>query len=432
MIKVKEIKIGTFSEFEVFDTISKEKRFIKPYLFVTNYNNAKYYIMYDSNSNILFKVTNYLNHHNDFLSPNFIKASAYALRYLYAFSEIIEKDIEMFDGNDFRILCSFLKGASAVGNQYSFTLLSKRKTRSVINMLGQYRKFFDDSNLKNANILNDKKYTKYIPRVPGISMNVKKSIPMYITEEQYINILNEIDKINNKMIKSRLRCIVRLGYECAMRLGEVLGLTLEDFESYVTKKGKTVFQIIIRNRLSDKEYQSAKTCTNVFDKKDYMDPDYTTYKLGYQIAGCSKSLMDEINDYIDTYHPILKKKYPKNYQKAMADAVGMYKNKNMKNYYIFLNKNGAPISNGGVNILLKKIFIKCGIEIDYNTKTNNLFHRFRHGFVTRMVLNDFPDRTIRVFTRHESEHGLDPYREFTPEDELEMKEEIEVIMGLYE
>ena len=52
------------------------------------------------------------DHNPKRLSQNSIKASVYALRYLYIYSEVINKPVKNFDRNDFLRLNYFLSGVS--------------------------------------------------------------------------------------------------------------------------------------------------------------------------------------------------------------------------------------------------------------------------------------------------------------------------------
>lgn len=62
-------------------------------------------------------------------------------------------------------------------------------------------------------------------------------------------------------------CIIRLMFECGLRIGETLGLTSDDL---VMEQEGNIFVSVayITNRLSDNKDQQAKTCMKVKDEKN--------------------------------------------------------------------------------------------------------------------------------------------------------------------
>lgn len=68
---------------------------------VVKVKNKEYYLVYDSEYNLISDAYDYLNHNDKRLSENTKVHSLYALRYLYIFSEIIETPIENFTRKDF-------------------------------------------------------------------------------------------------------------------------------------------------------------------------------------------------------------------------------------------------------------------------------------------------------------------------------------------
>lgn len=84
--------------------------------------------MYDSEHNLISDAYDYLNHNDKRLSENTKVHSLYALRYLYIFSEIIQKPIEDFTRKDFIRLDHFLTGVSTNGNTFEYDILTRLKS----------------------------------------------------------------------------------------------------------------------------------------------------------------------------------------------------------------------------------------------------------------------------------------------------------------
>ena len=102
---------------------------------VVKVKNKEYYLVYDSEYNLISDAYDYLNHNDKRLSENTKVHSLYALRYLYIFSEIIETPIENFTRKDFIRLDHFLTGVSVNGNDFEYNILTRRKVDSVSNAI---------------------------------------------------------------------------------------------------------------------------------------------------------------------------------------------------------------------------------------------------------------------------------------------------------
>ena len=89
-----------------------------------------------------------------------------------------------------------------------------------------------------------------------------------------------------------------------------------------------------------------------------------------------------------------------------------------RNAYVFLSKNYTPIAGGAWNRIMKNIFQQVGIQIDRGKKTDNLNHRFRHGFAMFKVLHEgFDEIKLAYVMRHSNTNSVRAY--FNPtEDDL--------------
>ncbi|WP_339365743.1 tyrosine-type recombinase/integrase [Vallitalea maricola] len=213
------------------------------------------------------------------------------------------------------------------------------------------------------------KSNEKIPRKPI-------EVPRYISVDEFRSILNETRKNYGKVEE----IILRLMYQCGLRIGECLGLTADDL--VVEKIGDIyVTMAYIRNRISDKNDQQAKTCMVVIDKKQYQSTDYKTEGYGYQKVIVPQDLFDLINNYIEEEHSNAREQKKDNYySKTIADRVRSEKPYEDINYYVFLNTLGKPLLSHLWNQRVRAIFKAVGIPIDKNVREHNLNHRFRHGF----------------------------------------------------
>lgn len=211
-------------------------------------------------------------------------------------------------------------------------------------------------------------------------------------------------------------------FETGLRIGEVLGLTFEDVVS--EKFEDNYYPVVyIRNRLTDKPYQRAKTCMNITNTKQYKSKDYQVKNYGYQLVIISEELMDLIDIYIEEHHARSRRLHPKSYQAHVkADQVAIVGRYNEDNYYIFINNLAKPISSHLWNITLRKIFKDTGLVVNQKVRKDNLNHRFRHGFAMYHVQYFGLDSLqLKELLRHRSIESVAHYYNPTLEDAIKIK-----------
>jgi integrase/recombinase XerD len=256
--------------------------------------------------------------------------------------------------------------------------------------------------------------------------------PKYISQDDFKKIVLYIqnNSVNNETAL-RNECIVRIMFECGLRLGEALGSTLEDYV-LEEKYDKSFCTLYIRNRVTNLPYQNAKTCMNVWDKKNYTSNDYRTKNVGYQTVFPSTETYDLIMEYFDDAHDRAFKKYKNAYNsKAKADVVSEeFKKEQKENFYVFINSKGTPLSSTSWNKVLRNIFESVGLTVDYGVKKNNLSHRFRHGFIMELIQGQkLRIETVKVLARHRNITSLARYYNPTTKDLLKNKTEIEEMLN---
>lgn len=389
-------------------------------------DNISYTYLYDSNMNVISSVFQFINFKLQSASPNHRSLAINALKFLHSFLELYSLTLESLNENDINNLILFLEGIPKIGTLYNLNLSTQRSPRTINNYFAIYRQYvtylgYDDSIFLKK---NDYTHSAYIPEsettIEVTSYSARKkdyhpeiSAPHYISVPEFKDILHVI----RKKYTLREECIVRLAFECGLRIGEILGLTNEDI---IEKNGSIILKL--RNRLTDSSDQLAKTCMNVINRKEYDSKKYNTKGVGYQTVVISSHLADKLIDYINTYHYPRNKKFEFNYSKyTIADNVD---EKTQDNFYIFINSLGKPLSANLWNKTLRTIFTEAGVSVDKGGRQTNLNHRFRHGFAMFMVKYKHIDiYELQILLRHRSLSSVQKYYRPTDDDIIELKSE---------
>jgi integrase/recombinase XerD len=363
-------------------------------------------------------------------SFNSREKSVYALKFLYCFLEFTKTSIENLDQNKIELLKLFLLGYSLENGTYNMELQTVRSNSTVNGYLNIYRSFFNYLNVeieyllktKTTNILKPSSMYEKYERIQKYESNLKTGspkniVPKYISVKDFSKIIKEIRKDNNL----KAECIVRLMYQFGLRIGEVLGLTFEDLTE-IQLDNKLYPVLYIRNRLSDKPFQKAKSCMVINNNAQYKSKDYKIENYGYQKVIITYDIYELINNYIDKHHSKIRKNKNNKYENnVVADKI--VRNKYIdKNYYIFMNSIGSILSNQSWNKYIKKIFRKANLSIDKGIKENNLNHRFRHGFAMFHVKHKNTSLIkLQKLMRHASVSSTMVYFNFTSQDEADIK-----------
>lgn len=430
MIMIKEVDSYLGISYDIyFDEKKVKKVFIQR--IKKNYEGKEFIFLLDSNRKVIEKVFEYLNFTGKFNADNSIEQAATALKLVYSYSEIINKNIEDFSKGDIYYFSEFILGISVKGNINSFELSRKRGNSTHNLYFDAIRRYLTTNNINNEYFF-EKRIVEAKSSGFGMFTHTQsraiekyktnkstgtiesKFIPKYISNQEYHKIIDYIEHRKSEH-NERDKLIVNLMYGLGLRLGEVLGSTLEDIK--INNNRPDAGFLYIRNRLSDKKYQLAKTCHKPRNKEDYESKIYEEKDLGYQRVTLAPTLMREIQNYREQSRDmfsISSKRIGNIYELAKADCIEDSTN---ENYYLFLNKNGTPLSSSGWNKVIKKIFQEVGIEIDKNFKKDNLSHRFRHGYAMYLIEIEHKDiiyvkemmrhknisSTLKYFNPHENE-----------------------------
>ncbi len=396
-------------------------------------DNELYYMLYDTNICVVREVFRFLNNDLSMSAQNSREKYLHGLKLLHIFSYIINVRINEFSSMDIHNFIAFLQGKSLEGRNLKLVLKTERNVETVSGYLSACRLFVKyvygntnseflklNNNLVYQHMLSDEythNVTPYQNRVMGTNTNILEEIPAYISVEEFWRIITVI-RSEYSIVEE---CIVRLMFECGLRIGEVLGITSDDL---LTKKNddKYISYCELKNRISDEKYQNAKTCMKVHSVKDY---GLKEYQNSFQIVILPNELFELIYTYIEKYHTKYRSTKKDNYYKyAVADRVRNGSKYEDVNFYIFLNTQGRRLSQRIWSETLRDIFQKANIKVDKKTKRHNLSHRFRHGFAVFHV-QYMKTKILRLkeLMRHRSLKSLERYYKLTIEDKIKIKDD---------
>ncbi|WFR58257.1 site-specific integrase [Anaerocolumna sp. AGMB13025] len=399
-------------------------------------DNKTYFILYDMNMCIIKDVFKLLNIDLSEQAYNSKEKNLHGLKLLFIFSYIINTEISDFKSSDINNFINFLQGKSLKGRQLSLQLTTERNSETISSYLSSCRiyaeKYCDKTTSKLLELdkyktiehtLSDEYTHKTIPYKNRIKKHdeLLDEVPAYINTEEMSRIINII-RSEYSLLEE---CIVRLMFETGLRIGEVLGLTADDLvvKEVETEHGVNyITYAYIRNRVSDENYQKAKTCMKVHDVGEYQ---LKSYQDSYQVVIVPRELFELINSYIEKYHLKYRKTKKVNYyHHAKADRVRSASKYEDMNYYVFLNSQGKKLSQRMWSSTLREIFIKADIAVDKEKKIHNLSHRFRHGFAVFHVQHmNTKILKLKELMRHRSIRTLERYYKLTLSDKVKIKED---------
>ncbi len=245
----------------------------------------------------------------------------------------------------------------------------------------------------------------------------------YITEVQMYQLRNYIqaDLSISHLQQQKYLLMVDILYHTGLRIGELLGLTIEDVHEIVDKKTlKKYGELRIRNRVTDDYDQRAKGAITVHSKNDYKDKYYKKEGIGYEVQIIKYELLERIFEFYDeqfNYHNDLNREF------KIADSVEKKQTIEF-NTYLFLNeRNTDHISRYSFSNYLRKGFIAVGCHVDKGYRKSNLVHKFRHSLAMRLVhvLRVSPDRAGKIL-RHSDPKSIQAYLSINESEIAELVE----------
>lgn len=384
------------------------------------HNNYIYFLLVNPSGGINNDVYRYLNNTEDsdcIGGADFKKRDMafIALKLLYSFMGLFHiTNLREIDNKEINRLEAFLKGGEKVGHSITFISKTTRSESTIDMYYSVYRKYFEYLKIKpnvfsetikirkskaaGYGLLAHTKTTTEEKYTVSHKSITKKETPKYISYKEYLRIMEIVEE----NYTSREEVMINLMYNYGLRIGEVLGLTTEDIDNNTNT-------IILRNRFTDKPYQKAKGCKKVLHRDTYNSQEYKTKNYGYQLVELDEEDLQTLNEYI------VNSRSPLNYLRKNKEKSKVLSNLELKNIadkvtgredilqnsYVFISKNGTPITNTGWNNIIKDIFTAAGIDLDTDKKEDNLNHRFRHGFAMyRVVVEKYDQLKLKNALRH--------------------------------
>ena len=394
----------------------------------------------------------YLNGIGMSKSPKSRKVIANVFRLMYSFFYLMGYTMNNLNYEQALSLVDFLKNSSRYVESNEDFARESNSVSQYLSHIRSYVKWLGYGNdhpmlLTDFVIYNDKYGNRQIAVKNEVTIRhySEDNIRYHIKPLEYLKI-RESEYPKDELSRLTLRCIVDLMYLHGLRLGEVLGLTLEDV--YKDSDGEVC--VVIRNRFTKDKFRFAKGCMKVSTPFAYTDKDYCKEKVGYEVVYLEKEAVRTLNAYMLATHHFLpprrgesKKAFAlkkKNYRETtVADTVADYiksdfDRKKMrlapfrsidgKNHYLFLNSRFNPLNDKYWNRLLRAVMINEHIGVDNGRKKFGLNHRFRHGFaIFQLHVMKHDPYVVMKLMRHNSLESLEPYLKLTDEDIMEIRTE---------
>lgn len=410
---IEEVKSGNNGSMYIRSIVDDDNkvlfsRKVAYYLKTIQKDNKTIIMLYNTNMDYVESAYKYLNLTLRNKSINTRMLYANVIKHLYIYADLIETKLKDFTYEDFVKFQYYLLGYnSEVTSEYMYTY-SGMNYQVMSKYMNVCKEYMHKCHLKN---------TKYIEVVSNEIARKNTSgrleCPKFISYEQMEQFIRYIDSDHTLTYTQRLeyKAIYSLMEYGGLRIGEVLGLTIQDMDQTDSAELPNHKIIAIRNRVSDRKDQQAKTCLNVNDKKNYKDSNYWENGIGYQKAYIPNDTFDLVIDY---YHNVAYKFERKGRDLVKADDVY---GKGNRNFYIFHNKNLNTILDvKTLREYTKKMFEYFHIPIDSMKRRNNLLHRFRHGYIMHLLyVVGWPAETVIKYSRHTSTASLEPYNNPTDE-----------------
>ena len=397
------------------------------------------YMLIDNEGRVRVEPTQYLQDLRTNLPPSTHKTMAVAINTLYTFCDIFNKDPRAMKGSDVEEFMQFALGYKTKNKgRDKVTYLSPRTVnmylgyiRRYIDAMGFDLKGFTQNSVRNIQIPKprltetDGTYSahKKVFRAERTDPKKNRAVPKHIKPKEMQDMVVEMKKSGDT--RSLCMCVLQYGY--GLRVGEALGLTLEDIKKE-EREGRTYCYILLRNRVSDKIFQYCKGLYHPKGRDEYTVSHWQDSFWEIPIA-------ERHYDLLMTYYRVsrdparIRAAHPKTSKKVIetikretwADAVD---GDGDANYYIFIADNGQCLSCQTWNNILKRYFIKVGVKPDTGKRYRNASHRLRHGFAmwnARYCAHPLSILELAKIMRHANPQSTAIYYSLTEEDELEIR-----------
>lgn len=355
------------------------------------------YILLDDDYEVINEVKRYLlflDARNK--SPNTLKNYAHHLKLFYEYMNNMGLDIKEIASNPdigpIEILSNFmlyLQFPDYNAKIIPFNGVQQKRSNSTINdimscVLGFYQYLAANKEIEELDIYKEKMNSSlsksFISELIYNKTTLKQSIfkmrkidekPKYITKEQYKELFNVCTNIRDKLI-------IALCYECGLRIGEVLGIHIQDLN--IKKQ-----ELNIVPRENNKNGARVK---NYAAGKVYL----------------KKYVRELLNEYILN----IRSKYDGEY--LFISLTG--------------NNKGNPLSINATERMFSKLKEKVNFDIHA--------HILRHSFACNMISYGWDIYKVSKYLRHKSIAATNIYLHMTIEFQDKLREEIFETEDIYE
>lgn len=372
------------------------------------------FVFYKNDWSLLYEPSRFVTFRLKRESENSRLIAISALKLFCSYCSLTNTTFDEFDANDLADFISFARGDDYRTFNYEFSLASHRTERTLATYLEYVKKFLEEfANFefrpKEMRGLYRPKRSTLNPRGTSIRPHIADTAPDYVTIDEYKRLLRVSAAHGNPYAVPMVRCM----FEHGLRIGEVLGLTVEDIKERESAKGFRSFSLVLRNRVSDRIDQRAKGVMDPNSKSQYTSSAYLTRNVGYQEVLISESLFNALIEYVET------SRFEIDCASAQADAVEAGTD---GNEYVFVNGKGRALSSNLWNKHLRKLFKEAGLAVDAGRRKTNINHKLRHGYAMFLAkerkLDDF---AIKTLMRHRSILSTETYVKPTADDVAEMQ-----------
>lgn len=395
----------------------------------TSIDGKTHYLLYNDQMKVIPGTWEYLNEHIMGYADNTRKARAYSLRYLFSYMAIRCTSLQRFTISEVQGYIQLLKGISTADDSQQGL---KLRGNGTINMhLEVMRDFAQFMGYDNRCFTETSPARFFVTPSDGMQPESADTTryayaldeyhddglaPRYISEAEYRTLRKSFQDEGD--LTGVL--LVDLMYLYGLRIGEALGLTIEDVREEIAK-GEYIFCLLLRNRQHGKTWQSSKNLPHPENQIEYSR---SSYRKATQTVVIDEDTYSQILQYIETVHAAAMKK-PDIYSRSLADIVDRKSFEGSENHYLFLNQWGSPLTGQAWNKRIRRHFTANGIDIDHGSRKTNLSHRLRHGFAMYQVQHGMKELTLAAMMRHRSPQSIMAYYNPTAQEERQLKEEFQ-------
>ena len=244
---------------------------------------------------------------------------------------------------------------------------------------------------------------------PAVNHDKNKLCPLHVSVREFYKLLKVIKDAGDFTV-----CIiVTLEFYTGRRVGELLGLTVEDLSSCVdTETGEVSPCIYLRNRVGDGRRRSAKKRLIPKSVADYSSASYTQeYASPFGCFVLENAMSVLLHKYYDRVHGDAQLNSPAYYAQAEADIVDPMRFHSEwgldRNHYFFLDSRGSSLSYGALYRRLMKYYALAGVPVGHGKSVN---HGFRHGlgYLMRQEMGVSSEK-IAAMLGHKGTGSVDVY-----------------------